>query len=225
MSVSIDTVYQRVLAIANKEQRGYITPEEFNLLANQAQLDIFEQYYYDINQFSRLQGNDTEYSDMLTVLNEKLRYFETTGAVTSGSTLPTNLYRLGTVLYNGIEAERLTKIEHIRRNKSKLARATDTRPVYVNNDNSIIVYGTTALSTGVTCNYIKVPAKVEWAYRIVYGESLYSSTSSVDFELHESEETDLVYAILKLAGLIIKDPSIYPIAAGEEANDTNQEKA
>ena len=31
--VSIDTVYQRVLALANKEQRGYITPQEFNLFA------------------------------------------------------------------------------------------------------------------------------------------------------------------------------------------------
>ena len=40
--VNIDTVYQRVLAIANKEQRGYITPQEFNLLANQAQMEIFE---------------------------------------------------------------------------------------------------------------------------------------------------------------------------------------
>ncbi len=47
MAVSIDTVYQRVLAILNKEQRGYITPQEFNLFANQAQLDIFEQYFYD----------------------------------------------------------------------------------------------------------------------------------------------------------------------------------
>ena len=41
MAVSVDTVYQRVLAIANKEQRGYITPQEFNLFANQAQMDIF----------------------------------------------------------------------------------------------------------------------------------------------------------------------------------------
>ena len=43
MAISIDTVYQRVLAAANKEQRGYITPLEFNLMANQAQLSIFEQ--------------------------------------------------------------------------------------------------------------------------------------------------------------------------------------
>ena len=47
-TISIDTVYQRVLALANKEQRGYITPQEFNLHANQAQLDIFEQYFYDL---------------------------------------------------------------------------------------------------------------------------------------------------------------------------------
>ena len=40
MAVSIDTVYQRVLSILNKEQRGYITPQEFNLLANQAQIEI-----------------------------------------------------------------------------------------------------------------------------------------------------------------------------------------
>ena len=49
MAVSIDTVYQRVLAIVNKEQRGYLTPLEFNLLANQAQMGIFEQYNRSFN--------------------------------------------------------------------------------------------------------------------------------------------------------------------------------
>ena len=38
--ISIDTVYQRVLALANKEQRGYITPQEFNLLADKAHLQF-----------------------------------------------------------------------------------------------------------------------------------------------------------------------------------------
>ena len=60
--VNIDTVYQRVLAIANKEQRGYITPQEFNLYANQAQMDIFEQYFYDLSQYNRVPGNDSTYS-------------------------------------------------------------------------------------------------------------------------------------------------------------------
>ena len=41
MAASINNVYQKVLALANKEQRGYITPQEFNLFAEYAQLDIF----------------------------------------------------------------------------------------------------------------------------------------------------------------------------------------
>ena len=75
MAISVDTMYQRVLALANKEQRGYVTPQEFNLLANQAQLELFEQYFHDINQFGRLHGNDTEYSDMLNIINEKISVF------------------------------------------------------------------------------------------------------------------------------------------------------
>ena len=53
MAISVDTVYQRVQAILNKENRGYMTPQEYNLLANQAQLEVFEQYFYDLNQFNR----------------------------------------------------------------------------------------------------------------------------------------------------------------------------
>ena len=76
MAVSIDTVYQRVLAIANKEQRGYITPQEFNLFANQAQMEIFEQYFYDRNQINRLPSNDTPYADPVHLLEEKISIFK-----------------------------------------------------------------------------------------------------------------------------------------------------
>ena len=72
--IKVDTVYQTVLALANKEQRGYITPQEFNLYANQAQTSVFEQYFYDLNQFKRIPGNSTEYSDMLKNLEEIYYY-------------------------------------------------------------------------------------------------------------------------------------------------------
>ena len=89
--VNIDTVYQRVLAIANKEQRGYITPLEFNLLANQAQLDVFEQYFYDRNQTARGPGNSTHYSDVDSMLDEKISIFE---AQVNSLAIPADLYRL-----------------------------------------------------------------------------------------------------------------------------------
>ena len=88
MAISIDRVYQKVLALANKEQRGYITPQEFNLFADHAQMDIFEQYFYDLEQRQRAPGNELDYADMVTNLEEKISMFEinnqTVGVQTAG---------------------------------------------------------------------------------------------------------------------------------------------
>jgi hypothetical protein len=230
MAISVDTVYQRVLAILNKEQRGYLTPQEFNLFANQAQRDIFEQYFYDINQFSRMHGNDTEYSDMLNILNEKISIFEAEGTVTGGTTLPTDLYRLGTIKVSAsgrriVEAERVNKNEYIYLDKSPLTRPTDTRPIYIRDENGVKVYGDAQLTTGVTCNYIKVPTDVEWNYTMVLGVPQYNASTSTNFQLHESEEPELVEKILELSGLLLKDPGVYQIANQEELERIQQEKA
>jgi len=142
MSVNVNTVYQRVLAITNKEQRGYITPQEFNYLANQAQMDIFEQYFYDINQFSRIPGNDTEYSDMLDILEKKLSLFEKTNqTVTNGTTLPSDLYRLGSVIFNNAVAELISQKDWLYVKSSPLAQPTNDFPVYIKDVDGIEVYG------------------------------------------------------------------------------------
>ena len=72
MAINVNTIYQRVLAIANKEQRGYVTPQEYNVFANAAQADIFEQYFYDLNQFMRRPGNDTRFADSIDNIEEKI---------------------------------------------------------------------------------------------------------------------------------------------------------
>lgn len=228
MSVSVDTVYQTVLGIMNKEQRGYLTPQEFNLFANQAQLDLFEQYFYDINQFGRMHGNDTEYSDMLNVLNEKINLFEKQSVLTydgAAFPLPSDLYRLGTVIYNNIEAERINKNEFLYINAAPLTKPKNTRPIFTGDLKGLKVYGDSELTTGVSCNYIKKPAKVEWAYQDIFGQAQYDAGNSVDFELHPSEETELVIKILELAGLLIKDISLYQIGNQMEGQNTQQEKS
>jgi hypothetical protein len=228
MAVSVDTVYQRVLAILNKEQRGYLTPAEYNLFANQAQLDIFEQYFYDLNQFSRLPGNSTEYSDMVDILEEKISIFETFGSTTYANNYwpePTDLYRLGSVVYNGSEVEHVNKNEYLYVTSSPLSKPTNDFPIYTRDASGIKVYGASEITTGVTFQYVKKPAKAIWNYTEVNGEALYDANGAVDFELHEAEETDLVIKILQLAGVLIKDPSVYQIGSTEEAKDVQQEKA
>jgi hypothetical protein len=231
MAVSIDTVYQRVLAILNKEQRGYLTPQEFNLFANQAQMDIFEQYFYDIEQFGMLHGNDTEYSDMLNILNEKISLFEKTVALTYSNNywiLPSDLYRLGTIIYDGNEVERVNKNEYLYITSSPIAAPTAEFPIYTKDINGIKAYGPTEIDDSVkslNCNYIKKPTKVEWKYQMVYGEALYDATYSVNFELHPSEEVELVMKILSLAGVLVRDLSVYQLAAQEDAMDVQQQKS
>ena len=98
MAISVDKVYQQVLALANKEQRGYITPQEFNLLADRAQMDIFEQYFYDENQTDRNLKNSTQFSNVDEMLDEKISIFKKVSfplpVVLGVGTLPAGLYRL-----------------------------------------------------------------------------------------------------------------------------------
>ena len=63
MAINVNTVYTTVLSVLNKEQRGYITPDEFNKLATQVQLEIFEKYFEDLNQQLRVPQADSEYAN------------------------------------------------------------------------------------------------------------------------------------------------------------------
>ena len=60
--VPITDVYQRVLVVLNKENRGYVTRDEFSSLAQQAQLEIFESYFTK-HALSIAGENDTTYSN------------------------------------------------------------------------------------------------------------------------------------------------------------------
>ena len=76
MAININTIYQRVLDTANKEQRGYITPKEFNVFADQAQMEIFDSYFYDSEVYGRTRPNNTEHSDRHDIIQEKIEFFE-----------------------------------------------------------------------------------------------------------------------------------------------------
>ena len=234
MAVSIDTVYQRVLAILNKENRGYVTPQEFNLFANQAQLEVFEQYFFDLNQYNRLPKNDTEYSDLPKLINEKLSKFKKSASVsymTDHFHLPSDLHKLGTVIYNDITpVEEIDKKNLLEYQLSKLTAPTTNNPVYIqsigntSNHWGLIVYPTT-INANISITYVRKPNEVTWSSQTVVGNALYNASASTDFELHDSEETNLVLKILLYAGVSIKDPNIAQLADAKETKKLTQEKS
>jgi hypothetical protein len=255
MAISIDRVYQKVLALANKEQRGYITPQEFNLFADHVQMEIFEQYFYDLNQFMRTPGNNTGHSDAVTNLEEKISFHEIYDELVrvnnSTGNLATNeldrLYRIEMIRVNYDSEPGISVAEEIQLNElqkygtSPLGDWSKKRPVYTRykggtNPQEIRVYPnpdppifnamlqTFLYTDEVLVSYIQKPATPNWAYIVVNDKPLYNSTHATDFDLHDSEEAELVHRILALTGIAIEKPLLTQTAAGAQAFQIQQEK-
>ena len=244
MAVSVDTVYQRVLALANKEQRGYITPQEFNLLANQAQMTIFEQYFYDKNQRDRNEPDPDHHTDegnISKLIDQKLKPFSSFQSVTNGVTFPTTITVGGQVLeifhYGNIVVgsrylckymERVD-LENIKRSARHQTYNQSFDPIWTDSYNAgqdIEVYNNklNQVTSGVTVECFRIPKTVNWGYVVVRGIPLYNSNVAVNFELHRSEEDTLVNKILEMAGIVINKPGLANLAQVKDQSEKTLQK-
>ena len=149
--------YQKVLALANKEQRGYITPQEFNLFADKAQKDILEGHFHDLKTAKHKQFNDKEQSfDDVGILYQKLHplkvhqavedaEIEATGMVFNLQEQDPQVWRLDSVLIasigdvNGNEVSysppllctEVTQQELYQMRRNPLTAPTNERPVFI----------------------------------------------------------------------------------------------
>ena len=233
--IDVDRIYQRVLLLANKEQRGYITPQEFNLFANQAQMDVFEQYFYDLNQFRMSPGNDTMHADVVDILEEKISAFEVTADLTMTqqqgmsqgnlNTLP-RFYRLSSVRIRNLILESVSRKDFRQFPNSPLAAPTQERPIYMVDtiNNTLQVAG--RRFGRLEIDYIQSPRLANWTYIVVGGKALFNGTANdrQDFDLHPSDEPELVMKILTLAGFTLKDSNLYQQAVTEDNKNIQQEK-
>ena len=197
MAISVDTVYKTVLLILNKEQRGYMTPDEFDKIGQQVQLEIFEKYFEDLNQIVRAPQTDADYADRLSYLEEKLSVFENLAvdnSVTSGTISLTNLnvHRLNTVTYNNIELQKLGRKEYYNIINSPLTKPTKSYPVYLQEGNSLKIQ---PVDIGlVDISYISKPSNINWAFIVDPNLDIfvYDDNEATAFDLHSSEQVEVI---------------------------------
>ena len=232
MGANINSVYQKVLAIANKEQRGYITPQEFNLLADRAQNEIYEAYFHKAkNSNAKIKDDDT-HTDTLEMIEAKLAPFlksETNNNISSGvMTLPTDLYKLDIIkVLTNLATEVNKKEEHyitsLGETGSVLYPKT-ARPIFTRASSTTIrITPSPVNSTSCTVNYYKEPATPNWGYVVANQKALYNINNSTNFELAISEEEPLVSKILMLSGVVTKQQDIGQVGANA-IQMTNQEQ-
>ncbi len=190
MAINVNQVYKTVLLILNKEQRGYITPDEFNKIATQVQLETFENYSEDLNQLIRVPQTDTDYADRVANIDEKLAIFKRFGVGTYDNsttpanpffTLPTDLYRLGAVTYKGlndftVELQRLQRNEFYNIQNSPLTASTISFPTYLYENERLYVRPISIINN-INVDYLKKPDNVRWGYSVgSLGQYIYDST-------------------------------------------------
>ena len=223
MAISVDKVYKTVLSILNKESRGFITPDEFERIGSQVQLDILDQNFHDYNKavVKAASGRAVEdYGNIPEKIQHKIDPFYKANDLTLSNgkvTIPSDLYKTINISITNktIQLEKVNKSKLSYLLSSPLAKPTSSFPVYYQTNTEIITNPT--LTGSISIEYIKVPEDVNWNHTVgSSGQLTYNSSSSVDFTLHDSDRVQLILGILKYAGLVIKDPAVIQSASGEE---------
>jgi hypothetical protein len=229
MAISVDKVYKTVLSILNKESRGFLTPDEFERIGSQVQLDILDQNFYDYNKavVKAAAGRAVEdYGNIPEKIQHKIDPFFAQADITLTNgigTLPTDVYKTINISITNktIQLEKVNKSKLSYLLSSPLTKPTTSFPVYYQRATDIIVEP--ALSDGswtlgnLLIEYIKTPVDVNWNHTVSATTGALTATDPMtDFTLHESDRVQLILGILKYAGLVIEDPAVIQAASGEE---------
>lgn len=230
----INAVRNTVLHVLNKDNNGYMTPDEFNNYARLEQLRIFEQYFTDYSRYVVKRNQrviNTGHGDLAKRAEEVIGSFYTEISLPYSNlmspprfVLPNNAYKTEDIMYNNVApVEIITGTELIKVNQLLDAAPSADYPVgvvYENTDTvtaftpeftdsrkSVAVYPLT-ITSNVTCGYIRLPKDPKWTYTTLSGgQPIFdqSNASYQDFELPEEDMVNLTEGILRYAGISIRE--------------------
>ena len=202
MAVNVNEVYTTVLYLLNKEQRGYVQPDEFNKLATQVQLDIFQDYFANANQLVRKDQsntqNDTEFFNMFKDSEYKLYPFLKEASYVydqnEGFWYSTdNVYNIGDVIatYSVNQNPTISSVSEFSTQKdynkivrSKLTAPTKLYPLHVVSkkitSSTLDINSTLKIypnPDSVLVNVLLKPSNVYWGYSVgAVGQFVYNPT-------------------------------------------------
>jgi hypothetical protein len=245
---SVERVYRAVKDIANKDQRGFITPAIFNEFAGIAQMNVYNRLFEDMGLSVRMRRNGADAQRQFAkakITEEDLSTFskKATLALASGvvdkpadfarviSITTPGRYVLGQ--YQQYQVQVVYNTEHIDRIlNSDLSKPTSTAPVALIGDKIEVFPNVNTSVTSIVLRYYKLPqgivpttgAKTTSAPTYGYtsavpGVELYSAANSVDFELPEQLFAEIVTEILTLVGVNLRDNDVFNYGATETAKD------
>mgnify|MGYP003649819456 FL=1 len=140
-----------------------------------------------------------------------------------------DFYRLGTVTYQAgalpyHELERVGRSELYHLLGSNLTKPTTRDPIYIYENKKITVYPST-ITSGINIDYIRKPLPPIWNFTLNGNAYQYNEATSINFELHDADQTELILKILLYAGVVVKSMEIVQIADQQvQQENINQQR-
>jgi len=227
----INDVFKVLDTILNKDNTGYLTPEEKNDIAHIVQEEIFRGYFEDHNKDQNKENRgltNPSYSNL--AFNERQRIAQFSEVVDINATpfitdplpivnyslftLPDNLYLIED---DGITSDKDKIVEEVRRKdfgymRNTIAKPSLTYPAYERYSNLLRVYPPELEK--LTLRYLRTPNKPKWTFTKVMGKELFDPTNASyqDFELHVSEYSNIILKMLSHLGINLRENDVIQIA-------------
>ena len=207
--MTIDELYRFVQLMANKENRGWIKPTEFNLLATRAQLDLIKDRVGNPSPDGMANGfreNAQFYDELRSVITYNI-------SLTAGDdyTLPANYLYFLSARFNNSEVDMIGHGDITIRRKSFLNPPSEDSPVGIITSDGIRVFtssGGSQSSGSLRVTYISEPTDPVWAFTTVNNVEIYNPTSSTQLELPSTTHKEIAHRILAYVGVTLRETNI-----------------
>ena len=216
---SVKLIYNTIRDLANKDDRGFVTPDEFNSFAEAAQMSVFNNILNDIAVAARsARASDPGRNfSVRKCLVEDLSTFSKKAvgvAVSNGvAQRPDDMYRVISVttksqLSLGRKRDKQVEIVYDDEKLDRILRSTLSAP---SNDfpialvsDSIEVFPENIRKINI--RYYRVPTAP--SVTLIESGGVEVISQFTDFELPDSYTMDLIVEIAKMVGVNLKEPEI-----------------
>jgi len=213
--MNVNDMYRICQFAVNKAQNGYLTPSEFNLIINQAQVSYqdyllgeFQQYQYGRPQ-ARINYSQNEN------IRQRLSPLITQATLNINGTSGEAPYPADYVQADAITTTTLKRVRYVQQDAlySYYNSEIDpiaTNPIYLLEPTGFQFYPVTLGIAILT--YVKDAPQIVWAYNLVSGRPVYDSGASVQPVWDNVDLLEIIARGLKLIGLNLQDGQVQQYA-------------
>lgn len=225
----------------NKNNKGYITPDEFNTFSTMAQVDIFNSMFTDYNENLIKKDRrltNSEYGDIPKAIEQAIDTFGVYAPLTYD--IPSNLWsysgndlildqNISLVNSQGkkINIELVSKSELNYLINSNMTAPTVVYPAYAKVGDNYRIAPIVPAGYTVELFFIRKPKNPKWTYVDDAGNPLYNASAPdlQDFEIDYTYLPNLIVKILLYCGVSIREEMIIQAASAEEIKNYQQDHA